>query len=121
MIFHNSVQSYVRPVANVGIRQHLARRSTSELPGGIVLWKALGKVAVVVCVATITMSAVLSVYKGNVATAAAAVEQQRHELMDSNINLRAKRAALLSPQAIELAAGKMLSLYAPVNGQNVKL
>ncbi len=121
MIFHNSAQSYVRPVANVGIRQHLTRLSIGELPGGILLWKAIGKVAVAVCVATITMNVALSVYKGNLANAVVTVELQRHELMDRNINLRAKRAALLSPQAVELAAGKMLSLYSPVKGQNIKL
>jgi hypothetical protein len=121
MIFHNSAQSYVRPNANIGIRQHLARCSNGELPGGILLWKAVGKVTVAVCVATITLNVMLSVYKGNLATAAVALEQQRHELMDKNINLRAKRAALLSPQAIERAAGKRLSLHSPVKGQTIKL
>lgn len=117
MIFHDSAQSYARPVSKIGVRQHLARGSAWELPGGAILWKAIGKVALVVCVATISVNMLFGAYKGHLATVATAVEGQRHELMDRNITLRAARAGMLTPQSVELVAGKALSLYAPQEGQ----
>lgn len=117
MIFQDSVQSYTRPAVNIGIRQHLARRSAWELPGGVIFWKAAGKVVLGVCMATIALNMLLSVYKGHLEAIATVMEGQRHELMDKNISLRVTRAGMLTRQAVEVAAGKSLSLYMPEQGQ----
>jgi hypothetical protein len=117
MIFQNSASTYARPVANIGIRQHLARRSAWELPGGILLWKAAGRVALVAFAVTIAVNMMFGVYRGNLATATVGVEELRHDLMDKNISLRAKRAIMLRPQQLEKAAGNLLALHSPVDGQ----
>ncbi len=117
MIFHDSVQSYSRPTTNLGVRQHLARRSALELPGGALFWKTAGKIVLGVCAVTIAMNIILGAYVRHLDSVVSIVEGQRHELMDRNITLRAKRAGLLTRQAIEVAAGKALSLYTPEKGQ----
>jgi hypothetical protein len=93
--------------------------SGSELPGGVLFWRATGKLALLVFAVTITISALLGTYKGHLGTVAAGVEGQRHELVDRNITLRVTRAKMLTQQAVEAAAGKALSLYAPDKGQRL--
>lgn len=113
MIFQDSVQSYTRPAINIGVRQQLERSSAPELPGGVLFWRATGKMALLVFAVTLSISVLLGTYKGHLGTVAAGVESQRHELVDRNITLRVTRARMLTQQAVEAAAGKTLSLYAP--------
>jgi len=120
MIIHNSTESYTRPTVNIGVRQQLARRNAWDLPGGALLWKGIGRVAVGVCVVTVTVNLLLGAYSSHLTSKAAVLEEQRHQLMDTNIILRATRAGMLTRQAVEAAAGKALSLYAPEEGQRFK-
>lgn len=117
MLFHNSVQTYARPGAEVGIRQQFARRHSWELSGGVEFWKAVGKFGLVLVVALALCQAVSGIYRNSLAKSAAVTESERHELTDAHISLLAKRATLLMPQHIELAAGKTLSLQVPGPGQ----
>lgn len=116
MLFHNSVQTYARPVAGAGVRQQLARRHGWEMPGGIQPWKAAGKFGLVLCAVVGVCLAGSGVYKGGLEKSVSAVESQRHDLMDTHISLLAKRATLLTPQHIELAAKETLSLRVPLPG-----
>lgn len=117
MIIHNSAQSYTPPTVNIGVRQQLARRTVLDLPGGLLLWKVIGKVALAVCVVAVAGSVLLGSYGNHLSTQATALEGQRHQLTDQNITLRATRAGMLTRQAVEAAAGKALSLYSPGEGQ----
>jgi len=117
MIIHNSTESYTRPVVNIGVRQQPARSSIWDIPGGSQLWKAVGRMAGVVCAATIAIHLMLGAYSTHLSEKVTAFEGQRHQLMDRNITLRATRAGMLTKQAVEAAAGKALSLYSPGAGQ----
>lgn len=117
MIIYNSTESYTRPTANVGIRQQLARRGVWDIPGGALLWRAIGRVGLAVVVATCGVQLLLGVVGNHLTDKMARYEEQRHQLMDTNITLRATRAGMLTQQAVEAAAGKALSLYSPVEGQ----
>lgn len=119
MTFHDLAQSYTRPEVNIGIQRNVASRSVGEIPGGVLFWKAVGKVGLVVFVVTMAMNMLLGTYISHLVTVETAVEGQRHELTDKNINLRAIRAGMLSRQAVEDAAGKTLSLYVPEQGQRL--
>jgi len=113
MMIHNSAQSYTRPEVNIGIgvRQQAGRYNVGEFPGGVLLWKAIGRVALAVCATTVVFTLLLGSYSDRLSSKAAELESQRHQLMDRNITLRATRAGMLTRQAVEAAAGKALSLY----------
>lgn len=117
MIFQDSVQSYTRPEVHIGIRRQLVRDNAAELPGGVLFWRTAAKMALPLFAVTITISVLLGTYKGHLGEVAAGVEGQRHEMVDKNITLRVTRAKMLTQQAVEVAAGKALSLYAPDKGQ----
>ena len=117
MIAHNSAQTYTQPVADYGVRQNIARHSQVEAASDTRMYKAAGKIALAVFAVTIAVNGLFGLYKGHLETASAVVDQQRHELMDQNIMLRAQRAMMLTPAAVEVAAGKSLSLYQPGEGQ----
>lgn len=117
MIIYNSTESYTRPTANVGIRQQLARRGALDIPGGVLLWKTIGRVALAVLVATFGLQLLLGAYSSHLTTKVTQLEQERHQLMDTNITLRATKAGMLTRAAVEEAAGKALSLYSPDAGQ----
>ncbi len=119
MIIHNSAQSYTRPEVNIGIgvRQQSGRCNVGEFPGGVLLWKAIGRVALAVCATTVVFTLLLGAYSTRLGSRATELETQRHQLMDRNIALRATRAGMLTRRAVEAAAGKALSLYPPGESQ----
>lgn len=117
MIIHNSTESYTRPAVNIGVRQQLVRRGAWDLPGGALLWNMIGRVGFAVCAATVAIQLMLGAYSSHLTEKVTAVEEQRHQLMDRNITLRATRAGMLTQKAVEAAAGKALSLYTPGEGQ----
>lgn len=117
MIFHNSAQPYTRPAVTVGVRQQLARRHALDLPGGLLIWKQIGRMAFAVLSATIALHLMLGVYGNHMTEKSSVFEAERHQLMDRNIVLRATRAGMLTRQSVEAAAGKALSLYTPTGEQ----
>lgn len=118
MIIHNSsTESYTRPVVNIGVRQQPVQQGTWEFPGGILLWKVIGRVGFAVCAATVALHLMLGAYSSHLSEKVTVFEEQRHQLMDRNITLRATRAGMLTQKAVEAAAGKALSLYTPGEGQ----
>lgn len=117
MIIHNSTESYTRPVVNIGVRPQPARSGIWDIPGDQLLWKAAGRMAAVVCAATLAMQLMLGAYTDHLSAKVTTIEAERHQLMDQNITLRATRAGMLTKQAVEKAAGKALSLYSPGEGQ----
>lgn len=110
MIIHNSAQPYTRPVANIGIQQQLSGRKASDAFNWLQLSQGTGRLALIVCLVTAAVHLAMGGYSGHLATATTEIQSQRHELLDQNITLRAMRASLMTPQAIERVAGKKLSL-----------
>lgn len=117
MIYHNSSQSYARPGINIGIRQHLVKRSARDLFRGDIFWRTLGKIGATACGVTFIITLIFGLYSSHLDKVTAQVTTYQDDLTDGNITLRAKRAGLLAPNAIEDAAGKGLSLYAPKKNQ----
>jgi|GEM_PF-602764 len=110
MIIHNSAQPYTRPVANIGIHQQLSGRKTNDLFSWLQLSQGTGRLALAVCLVTAAVHLAMGGYSSHLATVSEDIQSQRHELLNQNITLRAMRASLMTPQAIERVAGNKLSL-----------
>lgn len=118
MNFQNTTQlSYIRPVTNIGVRQHLQPRDVLDLPGGLVLWKAVAKVLLLLLPLVVTVNLFLSSAINDVGSELTAIDNQRHELMDKNIGLLAQRAQLYAPERVGQLAAQKLSLYSAAPGQ----
>lgn len=118
MNFHNVPQvSYVRNSPSLGIRQQLAPRGVFELPGGIALWKAVGKIMLLILPFFLAVSVYLSSARENVERSLVIVDNQRHELQDKNIGLLAEKARLYAPERVNQMAGDKLSLYVALPSQ----
>jgi len=116
MNYQNTQEAYLRPVINIGVRQHLRARDTRELMGGLVM-KAVGKVALVLLPLVLTINMVLASAVHDIERSFTAVDNQRHESMDKNIELLAHRARFLAPDNIQQLAGQKLALFAASGDQ----
>lgn len=110
MIIHNSAQPYTRPMANIGIHQTRSGKKTTELLGWLKPTQGTGRLALVICLATVAVNLAMGGYSGHLSSATAELENHRHELIDQNITLRAMRASMMTPLAIERVAGEKLAL-----------
>ncbi len=118
MNFHNVPQvSYVRNVPSLGVRQQLHPRGVFDLPGGIALWKAAGKIMLLIFPFFLALNMFLSSARENVEQSLVIVDNQRHELQDKNIGLLAQKARLYAPERVSQLAGDKLSLYVALPSQ----
>lgn len=117
MNYQNTTEAYLRPIANIGVRQHLRARGIRDLPGGQVLWRAVGKVALVLLPLVLTINLLLASAINDIGRSFVAVDNHRHELMDKNIELLAQKARLGAPDNIRQRAGEKLALYAASDEQ----
>jgi hypothetical protein len=118
MNFHNTTQvSYLRTVPNLGVRQQLQSRGVFELPGGLVLWKAVGRIMLLVLPFVLAANMFIASTINGVERSLEAVDNQRHELVDKNIGLLAQKARLNAPERVSQMAAEKLSLYSAVPGQ----
>lgn len=118
MNFHNTTQiSYIRTVTNLGVRQQLQSRGIWDLPGGLVLWKAVGKIMLFIFPCVLAANIFLSAIVNDAERSLSAVDDRRHELTDKNIGLLAQRARLYAPERVSKMAADKLSLYAASPGQ----
>lgn len=118
MNFQNTTQlSYIRPVTNIGVRQHLQPRDVLDLPGGLVLWKTVGRVLLLLLPLVVTVNLFLASTIHDVGSEITAIDNQRHELMDRNIGLLVQKAQLYSPERVGQLAAQKLSLYSAAPDQ----
>lgn len=118
MNFHNTTQvSYLRNVTSLGVRQQLQSRGVFDLPGGLVLWKAAGTIMLLMLPFVLAANMFLASAIEDVERSLVAVDNERHELMDKNIGLLAKKAHLYAPERVSQIAGDKLSLYVALPGQ----
>ncbi|MFH0785183.1 MAG: hypothetical protein V2B20_24965 [Pseudomonadota bacterium] len=112
MNFHNVPQvSYLRNAPNLGVRQQLHPQGVFDLLGGIVLWKAVGKIILLIFPFFLAINMFLSSARANVERSLVIVDNHRHELQDKNIGLLAQKARLYAPERVSQMAGDRLSLY----------
>jgi hypothetical protein len=118
MNFHTTTQaSYLRPVTNLGVRQQLQSRGVLDLPGGLVLWKAVARIMLLMLPFVLAANMFFASMINDIERSLTAVDNQRHELMDKNIGLLAQRAGLYAPDRVSRMAADKLSLYAASPGQ----
>lgn len=109
--------NYFRTAAHVGIRQKVARRRPLDLPGGLQLWQAVGKVLLwsvpLVLSLNLVCSSVINSYRSEIAATQQAMfeeEKQMEELLQH-------RTRLISPVRVKLAAAVKLDLFEPEPNQ----
>lgn len=109
--------NYFRTAAHVGVRQKVERRRPLDLPGGIVLWKAVGKVILwtvpLVLAANLWFSSAMNTRTAKIAEIETALQQLQVE----NGDLLRQVERLSSPVRVKIAAAEKLSLYEPEAGQ----
>ncbi len=100
-------------------RRHTARRRREalSLPGGKQLWLSVTKVLLVSFLFLFIGSSLLSGTATRVAAEIDALEMSHAELVSTNVLLRAKKAQLFSPKAVEVTAGNQLAIHIPASGQ----
>ncbi len=118
MNFHNTTQvSYLRTVTALGVRQQLQPRGVFDLPGGLAIWKAVGKIVLIMLPFVLAANMFLASVADDAERSLTTFDNQRHELMDKNIGLLAKKARLYAPERVSQLAADKLSLYAASPGQ----
>lgn len=117
MNIQSSTGNVFRSAATVGVRQKVARRRPLDLPGGILLWKAVGKVCLwglplVLAVNLWCAHAIETSHGQNLALqkTIGMLETEAGELA-----LTEKR--LISPVRVKIAAAAKLSLFEPAPEQ----
>lgn len=117
MNYHNSTETYLRSAAKIGIQQHGRSRELFDLSSWLVLWKPVGKILLLIL--PVVLSIHMFVASGITLTnnSITGVDDQRHELMDKNIGLLARKARLWSPASMEKMAGEKLALQSSSRDQ----
>jgi cell division protein FtsL len=115
--YHNSAQPYFRSRPNSRFLQQYSKQKVYSLSGDRNLWLAVGKPLLVFCPLFLAMNLWLASCFNNLEQSVQAVENVRHELMDRQINLRAKKDQLSSPERVRKIAEEKLSLYVPEKEQ----
>lgn len=117
MNIHSTAGNVFRPATQVGIRQKVARRGAFDLPGGNLLWKAVGKVLLwglpLVLAGNLWCSSVIDSQRARYQTMQDSVMQ----LHSSSKDLQLQKKRLLSPVRVKIAAAEKLGLYEPAQGQ----
>ncbi len=117
MMYQGSAQAYFRSAVHVGIRQHLSRRTTFELPGGLALWKAIGKVLLVLVPILLAVHLLLSSLAKTAVESVRAADDNHYNLTIANSLLKAERSRLMSPEQAQAIVGESFALHAPEKGQ----
>ncbi|MGB3211865.1 MAG: hypothetical protein WBB19_14270 [Desulforhopalus sp.] len=117
MNYNNSTEAYMRSAAKIGLRQHVRPRELSDLSAWLVLWKPVGKVLLMIFPLVLVINMLVASAVTNADHMIVRVGNERHELMDKNIELLAHKARLWAPANIQQLAGEKLALYADSGDQ----
>jgi hypothetical protein len=107
----------MRSIAKIGGRQQIGSRDLFDLSGWLVLWKPVGRIMLMIFPVVLIIHMFIGFAVINMDQAISSIDNQRHELMDKNIELLARKASLWSPENIEKLAGEKLELYADSGDQ----
>lgn len=117
MIFQNFTQTYPKPMANTRVRQQVRTPKAIEFPGGLLLWKSLGKVSLVILLAVLSISMVTASFAAKNTQAIQTITAEKLALMNSGSTLAEKQEHLLTKEQIQILAGEKLSLITPGKGK----
>lgn len=111
MNYNNSTDVYMRSIAKIGTRQPVRSLELFDLSGWLVLWKPVGKILLLLFPLLLMVNLLISSAVSNADSSIAGLDNERHKLMDKNIELLASRARLWAPENIRKLAGEKLALY----------
>lgn len=111
MNYNNPTEAYMRPTAKIGMRQPVRPHDLIDLSSWLILWKPVGKILLVIFPFVLGINMLIASAVTSADSAIAGVDNQRHELMDKNIELLARKARLWSPDSVQKLAGEKLDLY----------
>ena len=117
MIYQDSVQAYFRSASHVGMRQHLSRRGVFDLPGGIALWRSVGKILLVLLPLVLTAQFILSSMVSSAERAVRVADDTQYNFTITNSLLKAERSRLVTPDQVRAIAGESFALHTPEKGQ----
>ena len=113
MNFHNPTPTYFRSRANSRFLRELDNQKVFSISTDRKLWLSVGKLLLVLCPIMLSINLWLASSLNNLEKSVQVVENVRHELIDCQINLRAKRDQLLSPERVRILAAQKLALHVP--------
>ncbi len=113
MNFHNSAQTYYRPRAHSHLFQQLTSQQDISRSGDGNVRRVVGKVLLVFCPLVLAINLGLASCSHTLEQSVQAVSNDRHERMERQIGLRAKKEQLSSPERVRIIAAEKLSLYVP--------
>lgn len=116
-MYQDSAHAYFRSAVHIGMRQHLSRRGALEFPGGLLLWKAVGKVLLVLVPAVVAAHLLFSSFVSNAEESVRAADDHHYNLTIANSLLKSERSRLLTPEQVRALVGDSYSLHAPEKGQ----
>lgn len=117
MAMQSTTGNYFRTAAHAGIRQKVVRRGPWDLPGGMALWRSIGKTLVwslpVILAANLWLASACNSTKMEYrAVGQALMEEQR-----ATEQLLQRKSQLLSPVRIKIAAAERFGLHEPASTQ----
>ena len=110
MNYNNSSETYMRSVAKVGPQQNFRPRELFDISDWLVLWKPVGKVLLMIFPLVLVINMFVTSVISDVDRSLVSVDNQRHELMDKNFEMLARKARLWAPANIQKLAGDKLAL-----------
>ena len=113
----NSTQSYGRPVSTFSIRQLFRGKGLQDVPGGIDLWKTIGKVGGAALVVTFAVTSIVSWRIDSADLAFAKMEAIHGKLKVQHEYLTEYQKELWGKDSIASLAQAQFDLYIPVEGQ----
>lgn len=118
MKFHTISQySSLSDLSLFGVQQSPRSRYLRNLPGGVELWRALGKVLLVALPLVFALLLVLGAVGKSLESSIGESEERHQLLLDKNIEMLAQRAGMHAPERVSRIAADRLSLYAAAPGQ----
>jgi hypothetical protein len=107
----NTTQTYVRPAVKTSLLQQLCNHGFFDLPGGPALWRIAGKTALLILPLVLAVNLLVASAITRIDNKIVLADNQRHELMDQNIELLARKARIWAPENVRKLAADKLSLY----------
>jgi ABC-type thiamine transport system ATPase subunit len=117
MTIQISTGNYFRTAAHVGVRQKVSRRRPLDLPGGLQLWQAVGKVLLWSVPVILSLNLVCSSVTHSYRTDISATQQAMIEEEKQMEELLQQRTKLISPVRVKVAAAVKLDLFEPEPNQ----
>lgn len=117
MTIQSTAGNRFRTAAYPGFRQRVARRGPLALPGGLPLWRAVGKTMLWGLPVVLGINLWLASMCNSYTAQAASTQQLLLQEKKNNAELALKRSRLFSPVRLKIAAAAKLDLHEPAAKQ----